>query len=97
MNIEEQLKELDALINLYKDDPNDGLRNKIWVWYTNKLTKAQEEAVRGFVREFNNKCLHDSINESYSYPLEEIPNVVYSFVEEYLSSIGKDNGKGKIE
>lgn len=49
MNYKEKIEELDAIINLYKDDPADGLRNKIWAWHTRLLEQAQRDAVEGFV------------------------------------------------
>lgn len=75
---------------------HDVWRDELYAYIHNNYTpntevqKAVEEAVRGFVREFSNKCLHDSINESYNYYLEEIPNIVSDFVEQYLESEGKE-------
>lgn len=40
----QEIKELDAIINLYKDDAMDGLRNKIWAWHNNLITKQREGA-----------------------------------------------------
>jgi hypothetical protein len=53
---------------------------------TTLIQAERKDAIEGFVREFSNKCLHDSINESYNYYLEEIPNIVSNFVEQYLES-----------
>jgi hypothetical protein len=53
---------------------------------TTLIQEERKEAVEGFITDFSNKCLHDSINESYNYYLEEIPNIVSNFVEQYLES-----------
>jgi len=83
--IEEQIKELDALINLYKDDPNDGLRNKIWVWYTNKLTQVQEEAVLENLAQMNIYAMHKEKvygkNREYFLTVEEM----HELTRQYLS------------
>jgi len=84
MNIEEQIKEIDAIINLYKDEPNDGLRNKIWAWHTNLLKQQEQEIREGSVKE---------IIEAYEkWQWEENPSgerylpneYIDKFVENYL-------------
>ena len=56
MTDKEKIEELDAIINLYKDDPNDGLRNKIWVFIETLLKEREKEAVAGH-KNICSKCI----------------------------------------
>jgi hypothetical protein len=61
-NIDEQIEELDAIINLYKADPADGLRNKIWEWHKGVVQKERAEAVRGFATDFIETGSYEGVN-----------------------------------
>lgn len=88
MNIEEQIKELDAIINLYKDEPYDGLRNKIWAWHTKKLTQRIEQTIKAI------KIGYGSVYYHFNVPQQTAIN---EYIDEIFIKLSQQREKGKEE
>lgn len=81
-----QIKELDAIINLYKDDPADGLRNKIWDWHTKNTPSVDVEKIK---QEFNSFLIaQEALREGEEW--NDTINSLWNFFLPYLQSQSGD-------
>jgi hypothetical protein len=99
MTIEEILKESYLIGSPYKGDDSydvdwsDNAGKSLLGELQSHEQSACEEAVEDFVRYASNKLLHDSINDSYEYPMEEVPNLLSTLLDEFKKQLVEKDKK----